>query len=89
MHAQAGCRIDFDNTAILFFERTHDAFADDIDATDVQSHHGSSIDGASGDFGMDVIGDIGGGAARTQVGVVAQDDAPAFFGYRIRMQILC
>ena len=47
----------------------------------MQPHHGSGINGASGDFGMNIIGDIGGGAAGAQVGVIAQDDAPAFFRY--------
>ena len=89
VHTQSGCSIDFNDAAILFFQRTHDAFADDIDATNVQSHHGSGIDGASGNFGMYVIGHIGSGAAGAQVSVIAQDDAPTFFGDRIRMQILC
>jgi hypothetical protein len=51
--------------------------ADDVDAGNVEADHLRGGNGARGEVGMDVVGDVGGGAAGRQVGVVAQDDALA------------
>jgi len=80
VHAQSGRRIDLYNATVLLFKRLQDRFANHIDATYVDAHHLRCGNGARSDFGMHVIGDIGSGATRRQIGVVAQDDAATFFG---------
>ena len=63
VHAQAGRGIDLDDAAALLFERLEHAVADHIDAADVEADHLRRGDGARGEFRMDVVGDVGGGAA--------------------------
>ncbi len=75
VHAQAGRGIDLDHAAVLLFQRPQHAFADHVDAADVQAHHLRRRHGARGHLGMHVVGHVGGGAAGAQVGVVAQQHA--------------
>ena len=62
---------------MLLFERTQDVAADEVDPGDVEADHLRSGNGARGEVGMNVVGDVGGGAAGREIGVVAQDDALA------------
>ena len=77
VHAQAGRGVDLDNAAVLRFKRSQHAFADHIDAANVQAHHLRCCHCAGGDLGVDIAGHVGGGASGTQVGVVAQHHTPA------------
>ena len=45
-------------------------------------------DGARGDFLMDVVGDIGGGAAGAEVGIVAEDHPRALARHRVGIEVL-
>ena len=63
MHAQPRRGVDLDDAAVLRFQRLPHAFADDIDAADVQANHLRSGHGAGGDFGVNLVGHVGGGAA--------------------------
>ena len=72
-----GAALHFDDAAALLFERLVHGVADDVDAGDVEADGLRRSDGGGGQFRMDVVGDVGGGAAGGQVGVVAQDDADA------------
>ena len=88
VHAQAGRGVQFDDAAVLLFERTQDVAADDIDAGDVEADHLCGGDGARGEVGMHIVGDVGGSAAGRQVGVVAQDDALAACRDRVGVQAI-
>src|SRR5574343_1066985 len=83
VHAQAGGGIDFDDAAALVFERLVHGVADDVDAGDVKADRLRGGNGGGSQFGMDVVGDVGGGAAGGQGGVVAQHDADAAAGHGI------
>ena len=71
VHPQARAGVDFDDHAPLFFQRTADVRGHDVDAGHVQADHRGRFDRAGGDFRMDPIGHVGGGAAGAQVGVAA------------------
>ena len=88
VHAQAGRGVDFDDAAVLLFQRFDDGFAHHVNAADVQPHGLRRLDGARGDVGVYAVRHVGGGAAGGQVGVVAQDDALALGGHRIGRQLL-
>ena len=75
VHAQARRGIDFHHAAALLLDGFQHAVAHQVDAADVQPHHVGGGDGARRHFRMDVVGNVGGGAAGRQIGVVAQDDA--------------
>jgi len=85
VHAQTWRRVHLDDATALFFERAQYRFADHIHTADVQTHHARGRYGACGDLGVDIVGHIGGSAPRGQVGVVAKDDATAFFGHGVRL----
>ena len=77
MHAQAGGGIDLNDAAALVFERLEDGVAHHVDTGDVEADGLCGSHRRGGEVGMHVVGDVGGGAAGRQVGVVAQDDADA------------
>ncbi len=77
VHAQSGRGIDLDDAAVLVLDGFVHGVAHDVDAADVQSHHLRRRHGASGDVRVHVVGDVGGGAAGGQIGVVAQQHALA------------
>ncbi|KAF5275155.1 hypothetical protein FQA39_LY18673 [Lamprigera yunnana] len=81
VHAQAGRGVDFDDAAALLFQRFEHGFAHHIHAADVQADGLRGFNGAGGDFGVYVVGHIGGAAAGGQVGVVAQHHALALRGH--------
>ena len=83
VHAQARRGVHFDHAAALLFDRFQYAVAHQVDAADVEADHVRGGDRARGHFRMDVVGDVGGGAAGRQVGVVAQDDAAAARRHRV------
>ena len=64
VHAQTGCRIDFNDAAILFFERFENRFANHIDTANVDTHHLRCSHNAFSHFGVNIVGDIGGRTAR-------------------------
>ena len=76
MHAQAGAALTSTMPPPCLPGLQH-GIADDVDAADVEADRLGGGDGAGSEFGMDVVGDVGGGAAGGQVGVVAQDDPGA------------
>ncbi|MNS83234.1 hypothetical protein D3C72_1170160 [compost metagenome] len=88
MHAQAGRGVHFDHAAVLLFERAQHVLADHVDAADVQADHLRRIDGARGHFGVHGVGDVGGGAAGREVGVVAQHHALAQLGHALGREAL-
>ena len=63
VHAQAGRGVDFDDAAALLFQRLQHAVAHHVDAADVEADHLRRLHRARGHFRMDVVGDVGGGAA--------------------------
>ena len=75
VHAQPGGRVDFHDAAALGFQRFQHALADHVHAADVQAHHPRRGHGPCRDLGVDVVGDVGGGAAGGEIGVVAQSHA--------------
>ena len=77
VHAQARCGVHFDDAGVLLFQRFQNAFGDHVHAADVQAHHVRGGDGARRHFRVHVDGDVGGRAARRQVGVIAQNYALA------------
>src|SRR5690606_17463697 len=72
VHAQTRCSIDLDHATALFFQCLEHGFTDDIDAADVESDHLRRFDRTRCQFRMYVVGDVGGGAAGREVGIVAQ-----------------
>ena len=81
MHAQARCCIDFNDTAVELFDRFKDAVTDQINAANIQAYHLRCGDSAGSDFWMHVVCDVGGRSASRKVGIIAQDDALAFWWY--------
>ena len=88
VHAQARCSVDFDDTAVLFFQWARDGLAHHVHTANVHTHHLGRSHHAGGHFGVHIVGHIGGGAAGGQVGVVAQDHASAFGGHGFGLQVL-
>jgi MFS family permease len=88
MHAQSGGCIDFNDGAPLFFKRTRDGLAYDVHPAHIQADHLRGFYRARGDVRVHIVGHVGGGAARAQVGVVAQDHFAAPFGDRVGVQAL-
>ena len=88
MHAQAGRGVDFHNAAVLFLNGQQHAFADQIDAANVQAHHLRRGHSARRYVGVYIVGHVGSRAAGGQVGIAAQNDALAFGGYGIGRQTL-
>ena len=88
MHAQPRRGVDFHHAAALLFQRAQNAFADHVDTTDMQTHHLSCGHGAGCHLGVHIVGHVGGGTTRGQVGVVTQVDAPALIRNRICIQAL-
>ncbi|MNV22804.1 hypothetical protein D3C71_1137960 [compost metagenome] len=88
VHAQAGGGVHFHKAAALLFERAQHGLGNHIHAADVQAHHLGGGHSACGNLGMHVIGHVGGGATRREVGIVAQDDALALGGHRVGRQVL-
>ena len=87
VHAQAWCRIDFNHAAALFFQGLDDAFAYQVDATDIETDHLCSFYRACCEVRMDIVGNVGCGATGTEVGVVAQDNLHAFRRYAFQCVI--
>ena len=58
VHAQAGRGVQFDDAAVLLFERTQDVAADDIDAGDVEADGPCRGNRLRGKLGMHVVGDV-------------------------------
>ena len=88
VHAQTGRGIDLDHATALFFERMQDAVADNVHAANIESHHACGSHGTGCHFRVHAVGDIGGGAAGGQIGVVAQGDALAFGGHGVGIKPL-
>ena len=88
MHAQARRRVEFDDAAVLLFQRMLHRLAHHIDAADVHPDHARGGDHAGGHLGVHFVGDIGGGAAGREVGVVAQHHPPALLGNRVGFEPL-
>ena len=88
VHAQARGGVDLHHPAALLFQRLHHVLRHHVDAADVQAHHAGRGHGAGGHIGVDVVGDVGGGAAGGQVGVVAQGDASTLLRHILSGQSL-
>ena len=88
VHPQAGRGIHLDHPAALAFQGAEHALANHVDATQVEADHLGRGHGTGREFLMDVVGDVGGGAAGAQVGVVAQDHPHALARHRIGIKSL-
>src|SRR6185312_10647983 len=88
VHAQPRGRVDLHDAAMLLTHRPKHALAHHIHPAHMQAHHARRGDGVGSDFRVHVIGDVGGGTARAEVGVVAQHHATAFCWHRLRRQSL-
>jgi hypothetical protein len=88
VHAQTRRGVDLDDAAVLLLERAQHVLAHHVDAADVQANHLCRGHRARGDLGVHVVGHVGRAAAGAEVGVVAQHDAAALFGHRLRRQAL-
>ena len=88
VHAQAGRGVDLDHAAALVFQRREHAFANHVHAADVEADHLRRGHGARGQLGVHVVGDVGGGAAGAEVGVVAQDHALALGRHGVGLEAL-
>ena len=75
VHPQPGAGVHFDDHARLALQRLGDVHRHDVHAGDVQADHPRGVDGPGGDFRMDLVGHVGGGAAGAQVGVAADQHA--------------
>ena len=84
VHAQAGSRIDFNDAAVLRCQGIEDIFADQINAADIQPYHLRCSNGHFCELGVHLVGNVGGGTAGAQVGVIAQNDERAIFRNRIK-----
>ena len=88
VHTQSGCSIDFDDAAVLLLKGTQNGFTNNVHTANIQAHHLSSQDGTGSHFRVHIISDIGRRTTRRQIGVVAHDDAHAFWRNTAFIQVL-
>nr|GEU28368.1 hypothetical protein [Tanacetum cinerariifolium] len=88
VHAQAGRGVDFHHAAAAVVERLQHAFAHHVHAADIEADHLRRFHRARRHFRVHIVGDVGGGAAGGQVGVVTQDHALALGRHGVRIQVL-
>ena len=84
MHAQTWRGVDLDDSGALFLHGFVHCFRHQIDPGNIQPDHVGRSDHARGQFRMDLVGHIGGAATGAEIGVVAQEHAPALVRNRIR-----
>ena len=78
MHAQAGCGIDLDDAAVLFFQGLLHRLAHHVHTANVETDHLCRRNDTGCQIGMHLVGDVGGRAASRQIGIVAQHHAQTF-----------
>ena len=78
VHAKTGCGVHLDNAALLGFQRLQHGFTNDVDTANMQAHHLRGSHSPGGQRRVHIVRHIRGGAARAEVGVVAQHHALAF-----------
>ena len=88
VHPQARRCVDLHDAARLVFQGALHGFADHVHTAHVQAHHARCVDRTGRHLRVHVIGHVGGAAPGGQVGVVAQNDAAAFFGHRLGREVL-
>ncbi|EEF26373.1 conserved hypothetical protein, partial [Ricinus communis] len=88
VHADAGCRVDFDDRAIAAVQRTRNVLAHQVDAGDIQPDLAGCAHAHGERFRRQAVGHILRRAAAGQVGVAAHDDAAAGLRHAVEVQPL-
>src|SRR4051812_26404909 len=83
VHAQAGCRVHFDDCTAALLERLGHVGRHDVHACDIETDHAGCLDRALGNARMYRVGDVCGGAASAQVRVATQHHQRAGRGYAV------